>query len=1316
MKLKSLSMCLLLSGALYKVPMAQTLIHYWNFNDNSSQTALLTPQTSTVAGGTIQHVPGGSSAINVSGGTGQDFNVDNLNARNNDPAGTHLRLNDPIGGELVFSLPTTGFENPVIRFTTRRSGSGAGIQNWYYTTDGVNYTPFTTVLPVDGNPVLVSFNFTDSAGVDNNADFKIKVSFAQGGGGNVGNNRFDNFTVDAHPAGGLDVTPPVASFQPAHLSTGVSAGIHPEITFNEPVRLMNNTPLNNSNAASVIDFRLNDATGASVPFTAAVSGNTLTIIPTSTLLYNQQYYMAVLPNTIEDLSDNALQTAAGAQFTTITQQTLFNPGDLVPVAYRMNATSTEDEIALLTFVDILPGTVVHLTDAKYTANAQPQCSGGITWTAPLQECIAAGTIITIQTDALVTNKGTVSGSGFGLSSGGDQVIVYAGTAASPQYITALTSNGWVASSTTCNGSLSMIPAGLADGTSSANLSSAPGNASGNSANAYYNGTQAGTQQQLRTAILNPSNWVVSGSGTAAQAWPSYAFPSSPMIIQAYMSDFQTVKLVFNTDLDLPSASSPANYTGIPGLSSVAVTNNGAAPDTVSLVFSTPFTTGSSYTLYVDNIMNTTGVMMVCTYSWAFTYATEVSFATDFLVVEENAGTISLNLNIINPSVSSLTLEVLGAPHSTADASDFTLATQTIQLSGSGTVYSIQIPVTDDNLLEQHAEYLVLKLHSPNNCVITGDSLATIYIRDNDRPAPLPTGNIELQYIGSFDPSGNNNSTCEVVAYDVASRRLFTSSAISGFLDIIDFSNPLNPALITSVDINPYGGITSVAVHSGKVAVASPNHNEQQNGSILFFDINGTFISQVTAGALPDMVTFTPDGTKVLAANEGQPNQDYSIDPEGSVTIIDISGGMAGLTQAQAVTLDFTSFNSQETALMNSGVRKTKSTSTLSQDLEPEYITVSADGSKAWVTLQENNAIAEIDLQNTVITDIWALGTKDMSIPGNGFDASDNNGEILIANWPVKAFYIPDGIGTFQVAGVNYLVTANEGDEKEYASFEERTSVDASGYVLNPLFFPHADMLRKSHNLGRMRVTNLNGDTNQDGQYEEIYCVGSRSFSIFNADTKTLVYDSGDDFERYTAMTAAFQPVFNSDHEDNSFKKRSRAKGPEPEGVAIGALSGKTYAFIALERIGGVMVYDVTDPENAVFTDYKNSRSTSAYQGDHGAETLIFIPASQSPDLKNYLVIANEISGTLAVYEVVDHLSTGIGTGTGRAYTAFNIFPNPSKNGVTYFNRPADVIVTDVNGRVVLKGEQLQMIATDGFMPGIYTIQTADGATAKLVVK
>lgn len=1279
----------------------QSLLHYWNFNNNSSLVALTAPSQGAVAGAAITAIPGGISAIDVAGGTGQNFNVENINARNGDEAGTHLRFNDPIGGQLQFDLPTTGFENIIVRFATRRSGSGAGTQLWSYTIDGSNYLPFATVLPNNGNPALATLDFSGLAEVNDNATFKLRVAFEQGSGGTVGNNRFDNFTVDGDALGSGDVVAPVVTLAPANNAVNVAVNVHPTISFNEAVRLVSNDPITTDNVTSLVELRLNDAAGAAVPFSASFENNTITLLPTAELANNQTYYLVLLPNAVEDLSDNVVAETTASIFTTISVQTEFQAGDLVVVAYRMNATGAEDEVALLTLVDIEPGTLINLTDAKYTSNAQPQCPNGIVWTLGDNECAPAGTVIRIQTSALVASIGSVSGSGFGLSSGGDQVIVYTGTAAAPTYITALTSNGWVATNTSCGGSLSMLPAGLQDGLSSLNTSSAPGNVNGNAVNAYYSGPQTGTPADLQAAILNPANWTASAGGTPPQVWPAWSFPGPVQVNEVIIVNNTTLRIIFSQAVDATTAEVLANYSGPAGLVSAT-----AAANAVTLVYAAPFAAGINYNLLIENVVG-------CPYVFSFAFNTTVSFASTFTKVNEAAGTLDFVINVASPAVSSVELVVKPAPFSTADSNDVGLLSQTLQFDGSSPLTrTISIPIIDDAVAEQQAEYLVLSLENPVGLTINGSSLATLYIIDNDRPIPAPSQQLELVYIGSFDPSGNSSSTCEIVAHDPASQRLFATSAVAGLLDVIDFADPSLPVTLNTIDMNLYGGVTSVAVKNGIVAVASPNADETLPGSVVFFDTNGNFLRQVSVGALPDMITFSPDGSKVLTANEGQPNTDYSVDPEGSVSIIDISGGVANLTQAQVSTLLFTAFNAQEAALIAAGVRKLKQTSTLSQDFEPEFITVSANSEKAWVSLQENNAIAEIDLTSNTYTGMWALGTKDMSLPGNGFDASDNNNQVLIANWPVKAFFIPDAVANYTVDGTTYLVTANEGDEKEYTGFEERTTVGAASYTLDPAIFPQAAVLKQSVNLGRFRVTNLNGNLDSDPQFEEINCVGTRSFSIFNTATQQIVYDSGDDFERFTA--ANYPSIFNADHESNTPKVRSRAKGPEPEGVTLATIAGQTFAFVALERIGGVMVYNITQPDSPVFVDYKNSRSTSAYAGDHGAEGIIYIEPTASPTGTPYILVSNEISGTITIF-AVDASALATEETAVNAPRPFVAFPNPAARETVYFNRMADIQVFDNSGRLVYQAAGALTLDTSGFRSGVYFIKTAEGLVAKLVV-
>jgi hypothetical protein len=1206
-------------------------MHYWNFNSNASESDLLGVSYTEVGGATISQIVGGISEIVPQGGTGQDFDAENINARFGDEAGSHLRFNDPIGGGILWSIPTSGHEGIVVNYATRRSGSGAGNQLIAYTTDGVSFTEFTT-LAITTTPTLATLDFSAIEGANDNPNFAIRILFELGDGGDGGNNRFDNFSVEGFAIGGMDTAAPVATLSPSANSINQPTDVLMTIAFNEPVTLNGGVLLAPENIASAVALRLDDENGADVPFSATYAENTITVTPNAALDNNQVYYLVLSGNSVEDLSGNVLTEDRFTSFSTIAVQSELNAGDFAIVAYRMNTSDIDDEFAFITFVDILPGTLVNIADNKYTTNAQAQCAGGLTWTAPV-EGVLAGTVVLIGNDGGTASVGTVTGSTFGLSSNGDQIMMYTGNAASANHVTALSSNGWVLENTSCSGSLSLIPATLEDGVSALNTSTAPDATEGNLVNGYYNGPQDLAFPALKSAILDPANWVGTGNGTPGQIWPNWAFGDVPAVVSVSVLDQTNIEITFNRNISESTANDAGNYTGIEGLVSAQLIIEGDDAKKVLLTYGAPFPAATPLSLTIFNIESEEGTAMAAPYVFEFEYNTELAFDEDFLTVNEGDGEVTITLTLSNPSVSSVTLVRKDAPWSSAGTEDYVFENTDLTFDGASPAeVSITIPIADDAVEEQD-EYFTLYLENSEGLAITGNPFITVYITDNDRMAPVANLEIELSYITSYNPAGEGeSSTVEVISYDPATQRLFATSAIENRFDIIDFSNPASPSTITSVDMAPYGGITSVAVKNGVLAVASPNADEQMDGSVVFFDTDGNFIVQIAAGALPDMVTFTPDGSKVLTANEGQPNNAYTIDPEGSVTVIDISGGVESVTQANATTLDFTAFNAMEEALRAAGVRKTFEASTLSQDLEPEYITVRADGDIAWVTLQENNAIAEIDLTTLTITAVKPLGTKDYNLFGNGMDASDQTGEVLRANWPVKGFLIPDAMGNYMVDGITYIVTANEGDEKEYGPLEERAAV--SSLTLDPTAFPHAEVLQQSHNLGRFRATNLQGDTDGDGDFDEIYAVGARSFSIINTATMEIVYDSGDDFEFITQMDPVAGPLFNASNDNNNFKNRSRAKGPEPEGIAVEQINGETYAFVTLERTGGLMVYNISDPNNPSFVDYKNTRSLEELGGDLGPEVVIYINPSNSPDGKAYALISNEVSGTITVFEVL----------------------------------------------------------------------------------
>lgn len=486
--------------------------------------------------------------------------------------------------------------------------------------------------------------------------------------------------------------------------------------------------------------------------------------------------------------------------------------------------------------------------------------------------------------------------------------------------------------------------------------------------------------------------------------------------------------------------------------------------------------------------------------------------------------------------------------------------------------------------------------------------------------------------GIFD-----ESAAEIGAYDESTNRVFVTNSNDDTVDVYDATTG---AALTPIALN--GSPNSVAVYNGLVAVAVEGATAQDIGSVAFYDAAGAnpLLNTVAAGPLPDMLTFTPDGQKVIVANEGEPSDDYTNDPEGSVTIVDLSGGVLSATPT---TLGFTAFNGDEAAIEAQGGRIFGPGASVAQDLEPEYIAVTPDGSTAVVALQENNAFAFVDLDNLTIDSIKGLGFKDHSLPGNELDASNKDAGINIQNWPAKGMYQPDAIAAVELGGQTYVLTANEGDARDYDGYSEEERV--KDLTLDPAVFTDPT-LQDDENLGRLKTTTANGDADGNGLFEEIYSYGARSFSIWDM-SGNLVWDSGDQFEQIIAVTASDD--FNSNNDENdSFDSRSDDKGAEPEAITVGVHNGQTLAFIGLERMGGIMVYDITDPNNPEFLHYQLDRDFSVMDveadldlvGDLAPESVVFLPADSNFGYDR-LLVANEVSGTVTMYQIPEPASLAL---------------------------------------------------------------------------
>jgi hypothetical protein len=521
-------------------------------------------------------------------------------------------------------------------------------------------------------------------------------------------------------------------------------------------------------------------------------------------------------------------------------------------------------------------------------------------------------------------------------------------------------------------------------------------------------------------------------------------------------------------------------------------------------------------------------------------------------------------------------------------------------------------------------------------------------------ASPPLKPIELEPIGTYRHGGFAVSSAEITAYDERTQRLFVVNAdpTDPGIDILDLSDPTDPTLVGEVR-GLGGNPNSVAVSRGTVAVAVENPIKDAPGWVVFLDADGEELNRVQVGALPDMLTFAPNGTQIVVANEGEPfaglegdpaPYDPTRDPVGSVSIIDVR---RGVERATVRTAGFEAFNSQRERLVADGVRLNPTVPTVAQDLEPEYITVSQNSRTAWVALQEANAIAEIDLGQARVTKIVALGRKDHSLPGNGIDPSDEDGPAIRNLDNVYGIYMPDGIASVQFRGTTYLLTANEGDARAYTGLTDEarvrdlrdvTGADERFEALCEDEFPEREDLIERDELGRLTVSTIDGYDPERNCFFELHAFGARSFSVFTTDGD-LVFDSGDAFEQLTFE--ANEAFFNSNHEEASQDNRSDNKGPEPEGIAVERINGRTYAFIGFERVGGIVTYDVTDPRNPVLVDYVNNRDFVAQEsgadqelwGDLGPEGITVITAAKSPTREPLVVVANEVSGTTTIFRV-----------------------------------------------------------------------------------
>ncbi|MEZ9720718.1 choice-of-anchor I family protein [Vibrio splendidus] len=527
----------------------------------------------------------------------------------------------------------------------------------------------------------------------------------------------------------------------------------------------------------------------------------------------------------------------------------------------------------------------------------------------------------------------------------------------------------------------------------------------------------------------------------------------------------------------------------------------------------------------------------------------------------------------------------------------------------------------------------------------------------------------------------DTSAAEIVSYDSCTDKLYVVNAQAQKVDVLSMNSVSEPTSSGSIDLQSaavasgidIGAANSVSTHQGLVAVAIENADKQQNGIIALYRSDTLeLITTYVAGALPDMVSFSKDGRYIASANEGEPNADYSIDPEGSVTLVDLANGPL---QAKVTQIDFKAFNKGQSrhAELTDKVRISAPNATVAQDLEPEYLTF-ADNGKLYVALQENNALAAIDVASAEVDAILGLGGKPWDTAQLDASNKDKNIGNLQSYAMLEGLYMPDSITSYSVDGNTYIVTANEGDGREYGIKTTQEMCDEKGfewdgddyqgtenYTTEKDFciayvdevrgkkldvdanHPLAGALKDNKQLARLKVIKPQGTLAAD---QKVQAFGSRSFSIWD-ESGELVFDSGDDFAR---IVLEQDPAnFNSTNDNNqSGDDRSDDKGVEPEAIEVAEINGKHYAFIGLERQGGIMVYDVTQPKSASFISYLNNRdftqpvctkvdedgdcdndTYNSKAGDLGPESIKYFTRSGN----HFIAVGNEVSGSSSVYSV-----------------------------------------------------------------------------------
>lgn len=988
--------------------------------------------------------------------------------------------------------------------------------------------------------------------------------------------------------------------------------------------------------------------------------------------------------------------------------TQLSPGNIAFTGFNADGS---DDVSFVALVTINSGESLIFEDNEWNgAGWNDANENAFIWTAT--SAVSAGTIVhlnavssatpTASTGSIVYGASGTYGSNRGLGNSDEVLYVYQGTRTSPSFITAVANGGFSAS----NGQL---PSTLTIGVDAINLALVDDDLD----IASYIGprnTQSAFTGYLSLINNTPGNWNfqdASGDQSVDLTPPDVPFSSTAFTL-ASSTLAVNLSVSVNTGSETAQTSITVTATASSSVSGdqtvqlgVSGTNITAGDFTLSnntITILSGQTTGSViFTVVDDAVVESleTALLTIANPSSGIVLGTtttqniditdnDVALPTVDLSVSAGSGSEELQTSVTITATASSAVSgdqtvTLGVSGTGITAADYVLSGSTITILNGQTTGTRTFKIRNDAEIEG-TETAVLTISSPSSGIALGTTIVQNVSITDFTCQPL---------IRKSTASSANGA--EISAFDPTTNRVFT---VAGpFMEYYSLSNagvlsgptnmPFGFAAPAGTNVLP----NCVAVRNGIVAVSyavvNISTSAQQQGIIAFYQAStATYIHHVTVGYLPDMIVFSPDGMKVLTADEGEPNsygQGNSFDPEGSVSIIDISGGVLS---ASVTIAGFTSFIGQETTLRAAGVRIYGPGANAAMDFEPEYIAFSPDGTLAYITLQENNAVAKLNMTTLIITEILPLGLKNHSLAGNGLDASDQDGgTINIQNWPIYGMYQPDAIAGFTAGGNTYYITANEGDSRAWTGFSEEIRVGNAGYVLDPTVFPNATTLKLNSNLGRLQLTNATGDTDGDSDFDQIHALGARSFSIWNSTFTSQVFDSGDQLEQ---LSASENPnSFNSDGTSASFDARSDNKGPEPEAVTTGNVNGVLYAFIGTERTGDIYVYDISNPVLPVFKQYID------HPADLGVEGLIFIPASQSPTGKALLISSAEVSKTVTVYEFSFYSENPVATNAVLSQTQGTANTYGNCNGVllSIVQSGASPVSGNVDTKVWIEGTQ-----------------------------